>query len=1594
LKKIFSVLFFLSMTGSLFSQIDKEFWFVGPEASSNHGDRPVYIRVSTMDDTAHILLRMPANATFSPISATINPNSTTSIQLDVIKGSNTWLDSIENRPPNQVLRKGLLLTSDSYVTAYYEINNGSNPAIFPFKGKNGVGTEFFISGQTDYANQESDGSEAFDIVATQDTTLITITPSIDIVGHPANVPFQIVLNRGESYSARTLIITPGASLAGSHVVSNKPIAITISDDSIITGGWDIIGDQIIPVNLLGKDYIVIKGFAHNNPPNDDDERAYILATQDATDIMMDGNPVPVATINTGQQYDYAIPNSTNTASIKTTKPVYVYHLTGHPGEAGASILPQDSCTGSKKIGFNRSSNSAFALLILTRSGNEGHFILNGNTSTIMAGNFNVVPGTNGNWVYYRQNNLTQTQVPVGANLIENTQGKFHLGILNNVSASSEYGYFSDFSTLYLGSDANICKGDSLVLDGGAYRTSYEWKQLAAGNWVTVGSNRTYAVHDTGYFSCMTNGDFCTLMDTIHIGYTPSETVSLGSDRTICQGDSATFSLTGNYITYLWSNGTIEPEMTTGNQGAVWVRVTNNNNCALRDTVMVFVDSLPLTNHPITGPPAVCQGENNVIFSVDSLHYAVSYAWTLPPGATGASATKEIVLGFSTLALSDTLRVHGINPCGDGPDVVYPIVVNPLPLEAGHVTGPPETCQGQNGVVFSVPPVANATSYLWTLPPGCTIAGGAGTSSITVNLATNAASGTVTVAGHNNCGDGGPGSMPLTVKIIPVPAGAITGNTTPCQGQTGLTYSVPSITGAVAYAWTLPPGATITSGAGTSTITVSFDSTAQSGVISVRGQSADCGDGTPSSLNIVVNPLPSPAGIVSGSNPVCQGQTGVLYSLAAIPNATTYEWTIPAGCTILTGAGTNSITTSFSTSATDGVFSVHGNNATCGDGRSGSLSVTVNPLPLPAGSIAGPSEVCQGQNGVVFTIPPVTNATSCLWTLPPGCTVTGGAGTSSITVNVASNAASGIISVKGHNDCGDGNTSTRPLSVKIIPFPAGSVTGNTTPCQGQSGLIYSVPVIAGADSYIWTLPSGATVTFGAGTSTITVSFDSTAQSGILTVKGHSHDCGDGASSLLSITVNPLPSPAGIISGSNPVCQGQTGVTYTVANILNATSYDWTIPAGCTIVGGTGTSNITTSFSNSANSGLFKVHGHNATCGDGRSSSLPVTVNPLPLAPVNIVGTSPVCQGEPNIPYTVQLIDPLTTSYAWTLVPPNAGTISGTTSVVDIDWDSAFTGNASLVVHGLNGCGSGQVTPAFGIQIHPKPDVNFIACNDLLTTKNARPIILKGGFPLGSGGNYSGTGILQSFPGTFVFDPGNVNIIGSTGGTPYTITYRYTNVYNCFREATGIVKVYSTNAGQPCPGTVTDVRDGKSYQTFLAGSGSSARCWMAENLNYGTYTDGNLLQSDNCLVEKYCAGNLAGNCSISGGYYQWNELMNYSGAGGAQGICMPGWHIPTQQEFTELGNIYLGPALAGGPLKDLLMTNGFHGLLSGLFYLNNAWTFSAGSLTGAMFWSSTAVLPLSGTWSGRAVATGINIFNPSTSRYESSIGNAFPVRCIKD
>ncbi|HPI30052.1 MAG TPA: C39 family peptidase [Bacteroidales bacterium] len=474
----------------------------------------------------------------------------------------------------------------------------------------------------------------------------------------------------------------------------------------------------------------------------------------------------------------------------------------------------------------------------------------------------------------------------------------------------------------------------------------------------------------------------------------------------------------------------------------------------------WVCTVPATAGTISGSTTVCQGQTSVTYTVPAIANSTSYSWTLPTGATGTSTTNSITVNYGTSAVSGTITVRGVNSCGtNGTAASLSITVNPLPVAAGTITGSATVCQGQTSVTYTVPAITNATSYVWTLPTGAT--GTSTTNSITVNFGTSAVSGTITVKGHNNCGDGTAASKAVTVNPLPVAAGTIAGSATVCQGQTSVTYTVPAITNATSYVWTLPTGVTGTST--TNSITVDFGLSAVSGTITVKGHN-DCGDGIVASKSITVNPLPVTAGTISGSATVCQGQTAVTYTVPAITNATSYVWTLPTGATGT--STTNSITVDFGLSAVSGTVTVKGHND-CGDGVAASQSITVNPLPVAAGTISGSATVCQGQTAATYTVPAITNATSYVWTLPTG--VTGASTSNSITVDFGLSAVSGTITVKGHNDCGDGVADS--MAITINPLPAAPTASTTIEyCQGE----LSAPLTAAGNNLMWySLPAGGT-----------------------------------------------------------------------------------------------------------------------------------------------------------------------------------------------------------------------------------------------------------------------------------------------------------------------------------------------------------------------------------------------------------------------------------------------------------------------------------------------------------------------------------------
>jgi len=410
----------------------------------------------------------------------------------------------------------------------------------------------------------------------------------------------------------------------------------------------------------------------------------------------------------------------------------------------------------------------------------------------------------------------------------------------------------------------------------------------------------------------------------------------------------------------------------------------------------------------------------------------------------------------------------------------------------------------------------------------------------------------------------------------------------------VTYSDPLVTGncpdiTVIQTAGLPSGSSFPAGMTTNTFQAS----------SSEGSTSTC------SFTVTVNSLPWPAGSITGPAAVCQGQDAVSYSVAPITNATSYVWAYSGTGATITGTG-NAVTISFSLTASSGNLTVYGTND-CGNGNvSPNFAITVNPLPGGAGTITGTSSVCQGQDAVSYSVEPVTNATTYEWVYSgSGATVTGTGST--VTISFSSTATAGNLTVYGTNSCGNGAVSPAyPITVNPLPGVAGTITGTSQVCQGQSDVAYSVAVIPYATDYEWSYSgTGATLT-GSGVS-VTISFSTEATSGNLTVFG-TNSCGNGAASPdFSVTVNTLP-VAPVSGGDQETCANQPIPVLTVTVGAGETA-DWYADA----TGGTALASGTLSYT-PAGAGTFYAEARNVTTGclSLTRTAVTLTIHPLPAA----------------------------------------------------------------------------------------------------------------------------------------------------------------------------------------------------------------------------------------------------------------------------------------------------------------------------------------------------------------------------------------------
>ena len=561
---------------------------------------------------------------------------------------------------------------------------------------------------------------------------------------------------------------------------------------------------------------------------------------------------------------------------------------------------------------------------------------------------------------------------------------------------------------------------------------------------------------------------------------------------------------------------------------------------------------------------------------------------------------------------------------------------------------------------------------------------------------------------------------------PATPATITGAATACAGNT-LTYSVPAVTGATSYTWTLPGGWT---GFSTSN-SINVTAGGTGGTISVVANNS-CGSSAVRTLAVTASAAPSQPAAIAGNSAVCSG-TPNTYSITPVTGATSYLWTLPAGWS---GASTGT-SISATAGASGGNITVRAVN-TCGNSTPSTMAVTITAgAPAQPGAISGSASACTGST-VTYTVNPVAGASAYNWTLPSGWS--GTSTTNSISVTTGS--AGGTLSVTASNGCG--TSAPRTLAVTTLPVPAqpAAITGAATVCQGAT-TSYTAPVVTGATSYSWTLPGG-----WSGTSTSNV-INATAGTtgGTITVTAN-NACGASLAQTIAVTASAAPVQPVAITGATSACQGNAA-TYSIAAVAGATSYNWTLPAGWAGTS-TGTSISATA---GTNGGTISVTATNA-CGTSTAQTLAVTIGSgSPAQPGAISGNATVCAGS-SVTYTVAPVTGAST-YTWNL--PTGWTGASTTNTI-----TATAGSSgSISVTAGNSCGT---SPAQNIAVN----VNSIA----------QPAAITGNAALcsGSAGTYSVPAVTGASAYNWTLPSGwsgtsatnTINVTAGTAGGAITVT----------------------------------------------------------------------------------------------------------------------------------------------------------------------------------------------------------------------------------
>lgn len=371
---------------SAWTQTDTSFWFAEPMFKYDERYIKNELRICTYDST------IISTQTYYYNTARQLVSHTQTDTLSAHQELGTGGESFDNQLNITNIGYGYHITTSRPVSTTF-----LSRAHYSLKGANALGTHFVVPAPL-HDKIETIRS-GIDIIATEDSTLVTIYPANPLLNLPAG-PHSVTLQRGQTYYVRAASTNPSRQLGGSIVTSNHPIAVNTTSSDVklqdrIYAPADLTGDQIVPTRLLGTRYLLPA-----NPVLSYDEQLAIYSFHDSTQVYIDG--ITPITLDSG---DYTRQNILSPGTLVTSNHPIALFITSLPGYLDGTQPPQIENTGSNRVFIGGAIARFGHMVVFVPTADTAHFQINNGPDTRITTFHPVTADSSWSWGYIHTDTL-------------------------------------------------------------------------------------------------------------------------------------------------------------------------------------------------------------------------------------------------------------------------------------------------------------------------------------------------------------------------------------------------------------------------------------------------------------------------------------------------------------------------------------------------------------------------------------------------------------------------------------------------------------------------------------------------------------------------------------------------------------------------------------------------------------------------------------------------------------------------------------------------------------------------------------------------------------------------------------------------------------------------------------------------------------------------------------------------------------------------------------------------------------------------------------------------------------------------------------